>query len=317
MSQFEIELASMFPPERVGTRVPLAGFTTFRVGGPADWLLETRSGQEIIAALWLAHRWGVSVTMLGGGSNVLVADAGIRGLVIHPRGGAIVRVADGLVRADAAVTINGLVRWTIVDGAAGLAAWAGTPGTVGGAVFGNAHYGGRHIGELIVGVQLVAPDGEIRDVAGVELGFGYDHSRLRQAREVLLSATFSVSPGEPRALRAIARESLAFRKRTQPLESPSAGCIFQNPQPGRDRVPDGIPWSAGALVDRAGLKGAAVGGARVSPVHGNFIVNEGTATAADIRQLIARCRDAVWEKFGVLLREEIVHLGEGHVHTAD
>src|SRR5262249_29146013 len=114
----------------------------------------------------------------------------------------------------------------------------------------------------------------------------------------------------PPALRAIARESLAYRKRTQPLDTPSAGCIFQNPEPGRDAVPDGIPWSAGALVDRAGLKGAAVGGARVPPTHGNFIVNDGPATARDIRQLIERCRTAVRDRFGVELREEIVHLGE-------
>jgi UDP-N-acetylmuramate dehydrogenase len=317
MSQFERELAEMFPPERIGRGVPLAGFTTFRVGGPAEWLLETRDSQEIVAALWLAHRWGVPVTMLGGGSNVLVADAGIRGLVIRPRGGAIVRIADGLVRADAAVTINGLVRWTILNGAAGLAAWAGTPGTVGGAVFGNAHYAGRQMGEMIVSAQLVRRDGEIREVPGADLGFGYDRSRLQESREVLLAATFGVSPGEPQALRATARESLAFRKRTQPLESPSAGCIFQNPQPGRDHVPEGIPPSAGALVDRAGLKGVAVGGARVSPSHANFIVNEGSATAADIRQLIARCREAVRTQFGVELREEIVYLGGGHVDTAD
>src|SRR4029077_13053351 len=98
--------------------------------------------------------------------------------------------------------------------------------------------------------------------------------------------------GDPAALRAVARESLAFRKRTQPLDTPSAGCVFQNPERGRDTVPDGIPWSAGALVDRAGLKGAASGGARVSPTHGNFIVNEGRATAREIRQLIAPCRTA-------------------------
>ena len=111
-------------------------------------------------------------------------------------------------------------------------------------------------------------------------------------------------------LRETARRSLAYRKRTQPLEKPSAGCVFQNPVPGTDVVPSGIPWSAGALVDRAGLKGAVLGGARVSPVHGNFIVNEGTATAADIRGLIERCRAAVREQFGVDLREEIVYLGE-------
>jgi UDP-N-acetylmuramate dehydrogenase len=128
-----------------------------------------------------------------------------------------------------------------------------------------------------------------------------------------------VSPGaDPAALRAAARQSLAFRKRTQPLDTPSAGCVFRNPEPGRDRVPDGIPWSAGALVDRAGLKDTAFGGARVSPAHGNFIVNDGSATAADIRRLIARCRATVFERFGVNLREEIVYLGDfTYVHTVD
>ena len=113
--------------------------------------------------------------------------------------------------------------------------------------------------------------------------FGYDFSRLHRTREIVVSADFRAGTGEPAALRAIARESLAFRKRTQPLESSSAGCIFQNPDPARDRVPEGIPPSAGALVDRAGLKGAREGAARVSPTHANFIVNEGGATARDIR----------------------------------
>src|SRR5439155_11017134 len=111
-------------------------------------------------------------------------------------------------------------------------------------------------------------------------------------------------------VRATARESLAFRKRTQPLDTPSAGCVFRNPERGRDTVPDGIPWSAGALVDRAGLKGARIGGASVSATHGNFIVNDGSARARDIRQLIERCRVTVRRQFGVELREEIVYLGD-------
>jgi UDP-N-acetylmuramate dehydrogenase len=142
------------------------------------------------------------------------------------------------------------------------------------------------------------------------MAFGYDRSRLQDTGEILLSADFRVSDGEPARLRAIARESLAFRKRTQPLETPSAGCVFQNPERGRDIVPDGIPWSAGALVDRAGLKGARAGGASVSSTHGNFIVNDGSAQACDIRLLIDRCRTAVRERFGVELREEIVYLGD-------
>jgi UDP-N-acetylmuramate dehydrogenase len=293
--------------------------TTFKVGGPADWLVEPRTTDDVVAALRLAHEARVPVTLLGGGSNVLVADAGVRGLVIRPRAGAIARIDDVRIRADAAVTINGLVRWTINHAAAGLETWAGTPGTVGGAIFGNAHFAGRLIGELVVETRIAARDGRVVDVPADAMAFGYDRSRLQRSAEVLLSAVFRVSPGDPQALRAAARESLAYRKRTQPLDTPSAGCIFQNPEPGRDVVPEGIPWSAGALVDRAGLKGAAAGGARVSPTHGNFIVNEGAATAADVKRLIDECRARVRDRFGVTLREEIVYLGEWppYVDTAD
>lgn len=297
--------------------VPLAPLTTFRVGGRADWLVETRSSDEIVALLKLARRAGVPVTLLGGGSNVLVSDAGIRGVVVRPRGGEIRRTDASHVRADAAVSLNGLVRWTINHGCKGLEAWAGTPGTVGGAIVGNAHFGERLIGDLVTEASIAAPDGTVRDVPQSAMGFAYDRSRLQQSREVLLSATFAVREGEPAAMRAMARQSLAYRKRTQPLDTRSAGCIFQNPERGRDAVPDGIPWSAGALVDRAGLKGAAIGGARVSPTHGNFIVNEGDATARDIRALIESCRAQVKARFGVELREEVVYLGDFDRATSD
>jgi UDP-N-acetylmuramate dehydrogenase len=308
MSGFEAPMRAAFG-DRLRADAPLAALTTFRVGGPAEWLLETRNSEEMATALSIARASGIPVTLLGGGSNVLVADRGVAGLVIRPRGGDVRDVDAERIRADAAVTINGLVRWTINHGRAGLEAWAGTPGTVGGAIFGNAHFGGRLIGDLVTEVRLIGPDGAVADVAAPAMAFGYDRSRLQTTGEVLLSAVFQVSPGEPAALRAIARASLAFRKRTQPLETPSAGCVFQNPEPGRDTVPDGIPWSAGALVDRAGLKGASDGGARVSPTHGNFIVNDGGATAAEIRRLIDRCKAAVRDQFGVELREELVCLG--------
>jgi UDP-N-acetylmuramate dehydrogenase len=310
-------LRAVTAPDRVHADHPLASYTTFRVGGPADWLVETRSADEIVGVLTLAHEFRLPVTMLGGGSNVLIADAGVRGIVIRPRGGEALVVSAGIVRADAAMTINGLVRWTVSRGIAGLEAWAGTPGTVGGAIFGNAHFGGRLIGEMVDRVRLAARDGQVRTVAAGDMAFGYDRSRLQTTGEVLLSADFRVSAGEPDALRAVARESLAFRKRTQPLDTPSAGCIFQNPQPGTDRVPEGIPWSAGALVDRAGLKGVRIGGATVSPTHGNFIVNDGEASAHDIRQLIERCRRVVHDRFGVTLRDEIVYLGEFDVDIDD
>ncbi|MGE3178041.1 MAG: UDP-N-acetylmuramate dehydrogenase [Vicinamibacterales bacterium] len=303
-------LRDAFGPARVHEQAPLAPFTTFRVGGPADVLLETRSSDEIVRALGIARDHGQPVTLLGGGSNVLVSDAGVRGLVIRPRGGAVHELDEQHVRADAAVTINGLVRWTILHGLAGLESWAGTPGTVGGAIVGNAHFSGRLIGDLVSEVRLVDREGRVVvDVPAERMQFGYDRSRIQASGEILLSATFRVSRVEGAALRDRARASLAYRKRTQPLDAPSAGCIFRNPEPGLDAVPEGIPWSAGALVDRAGLKGAAIGGARVSPAHANFIVNDGGATAADVRALIERCRLEVRRQFGVELREEIVYLG--------
>jgi UDP-N-acetylmuramate dehydrogenase len=302
---------------RVTARRSLANLTTFKVGGPADWFAEPRGRVELLTALRVAATEGVPVTMLGGGSNVLVSDQGVRGLVLRPRGGEVCQLDPGRVRADAAVTINGLVRWTIVHGAAGLEAWAGTPGTIGGAVCGNAHFAGRLIGDVIDRVELATRAGAPCELSAADMAFGYDRSRLQESGEVVLSATFRVSPGDPAGLREVARQSLAFRKRTQPLETPSAGCIFQNPMPGQDVVPEGIPWSAGALVDRAGLKGISRGGARVSPAHGNFIVNDGHATAEDIRRLVEHCRAVVREQFGVGLREEIVYLGEFDVHSGD
>ena len=316
MMTFAAELSARFGA-RARAHVPLAPFTTFRVGGPADWLVDARGADEIVAALKLAYRAHVPVTMLGGGSNLLVSDQGVRGLVIRPRGGAVQKVDPDHVRADAAVTINGLVRWTITHGCAGLEAWAGTPGTVGGGIFGNAHFGGRQIGELVNWVRVAAPDGTTGDLAQAEMEFAYDGSRLRRSGEVLLSAVFRVGVGDPTTLRMKARKSLRYRKRTQPLDRPSAGCVFQNPVPERDAVPDGIPWSAGALVDRVGLKGTGVGGACVSHTHGNFIVNEGAATARDIRELIARCRHAVRDRYGVELCEEIVYAGDWRLVTDD
>jgi UDP-N-acetylmuramate dehydrogenase len=302
-------LLERFGIDRVRRNCLLAPFTTFKVGGPADWLLDLRTSDEVVAALRLAGDAGMPVTMLGGGSNVLVSDAGVRGLVVRWRGGAITRTRPERIRADAPVTMNGLVRWTITHACAGLEAWAGTPGTVGGAIFGNAHFGGRLIGDLVTTAGVMNRSGSTVEVDRHGLAFAPEGSRLRATGEILLWAEFTARDGDPAALRQTARESLAFRKRTQPLDTPSAGCVFRNPQPGRDHVPAGIPWSAGALIDRAGLKGESVGGARVSLTHGNFIVNNGQATAGQIRQLIERCRVRVRELFGVELHEEIVYFG--------
>lgn len=304
-------LRDRFGERRVRIGLPLAPWTTFRLGGPGDVVFEPESLGDVRDVLEVGRRFGAPLTILGGGSNVLVADAGVRGLVLRLRLRSLQALASDRVRAECGVTMNGLVRWTIARGLGGIETWAGTPGTVGGAVYGNAHFGGRLIAELIERVELLGVDGNVAEVPADAMGFGYDRSRVQSTGEIVVASVFRLEPDcGPETLRRRARESLATRKRTQPLDAPSAGCVFQNPVPGRDRVPEGVPWSAGALVDRAGLKGCRVGGAFVSPAHANFIVTGPGARAADVKALVRRCQRAVHDAFGVDLREEIRYLGD-------
>jgi UDP-N-acetylmuramate dehydrogenase len=308
--RFDRRVREIVGADRVRREAPLAPLTTFRVGGPADWLIDVHTADQVRDVQTAAREAGVPVMILGGGSNLLVADAGVRGAVLRLRLTAIEQPAPDRVTAEAGATINGLVRWCIARGLAGLEAWAGTPGTVGGAIAGNAHYGGRNIGDRVTSVLLATPEGQWRTADREAMDFAYDRSRIGRTREIVIRAEFAVAPGAPDALRATARASLAHRKATQPLALASAGCIFQNPDPAREAVPPGVPASAGALVDRAGFKGRRLGAVRVSATHANFFVNEGGATASDIRALIETARTAVREKFGVELRDEIVSVGE-------
>jgi UDP-N-acetylmuramate dehydrogenase len=308
--RFDAAISARLPPGAVARDAPLAALTTFRVGGPADWLIEIRSVDELRTVLAAASAADTPVTILGGGSNVVIADAGVRGAVLRLLLTGVSQPSPAAVRAEAGLTINGLVRWTIGHGLAGLEEWAGTPGTVGGAIYGNAHFGGRNIGDLVTRALLASRGGALETVSREALEFAYDTSRLKRTGECLVWTEFAVAAGDPDRLRQRARASLAYRKRTQPLATPSAGCIFQNPDPATDRLPPDVPWSAGALVDRAGLKGHRIGGAVISPTHANFIVNDGGASASDVRALVERARAAVHEQFGVALRDEVVFLGD-------
>lgn len=290
--------------------VALSGLTTFGVGGPADALIDVQTPDAAAAACARLRAEGTKVTFLGGGSNVLVADSGVRGTVLRFHGGRITREAPDVVRVDAGVSVNGLVRWCIAHGLGGFEAWAGTPGTLGGAVHGNAHFQGRLMSEVVTRACLLDRAGVVAIVPVEQLGFGYDASRLQTTGEALLWVEIRVREDDPLALRRTAKESLTFRKRTQPLALRSAGCIFQNPEAERHLLPEGVPCSAGALIDRVGLKGERRGGARISPVHANFFVNEGGATARDVVALIEEARRRVRETFGIALREEIVRLGD-------
>ena len=241
---------------------------------------------------------------------MLVSDGGVRGLVVRVKGGGARQVDGGTVRAFAGLTVNGLVRWCIQRGLGGLETWAGTPGTVGGAIHGNAHFGGREVGELVTGLRVADDAGKVESVRAEAVEFGPGGVVLAGRGRVLLSADFGVQPEAPAVLRRRARASLAFRKRTQPLALPSAGCAFRNPDPEGASLPPGVPCAAGALLDRAGMKGVAVGGARVSEVHANFLTAGPGATAADVHRLLAICQAAVKAAFGVQLVPELVLLGD-------
>jgi UDP-N-acetylmuramate dehydrogenase len=290
--------------------VPLSGLTTFGIGGPADVLIEASTPEDAASACARLRREGAPLTFLGGGSNVLVSDLGVRGTVLRFHGGRITREAADVVRVDAGVTVNGLVRWCIANGLGGFEAWAGTPGTLGGAVYGNAHFQGRLMSEVVARACLLDRAGDVKVEPVERLGFGYDASRLQATGEALLWVEIRVHDADPARLRAIARESLTFRKRTQPLALKSAGCVFQNPEAERRLLPEDVPCSAGALIDRVGLKGERRGGARISTIHANFIVNEGGARALDVVSLIDESRRRVRDRFGIELREEIVRLGD-------
>ena len=297
-------------PLAVRSQESLGPYTTFRIGGAAEWFLDAPTAGALRCALATASGAGVPVTVLGGGSNVLIGDGGVRGLVVRSRERRIELVRPGVVRASAGATLNGLIRWTVSHGFAGLEGWAGTPGTVGGAVYGNAHFRGHLLSEAVAAVGMAAPDGVERVAPADAMAFGYDASRLQRTREVALWVEFAVREADPAPLRARAREALAYRKRTQPLNVPSAGCIFRNPDPGTAGLPPDVPPSAGALIDRAGLKGTAIGAARVSERHANFIVGGPGASARDVRALVDLCRARVAAAFGVVLRREVVYLGE-------
>ncbi len=283
---------------------PLAHYTTWRVGGPADLLLIARDVDELEAAVLLAQAATVPWRVLGRGSNVLVADEGFRGVVVlnrsrgirweveHDRATLVVASGEPLAR---------LARQTAAQGWAGLEWAAGIPGTVGGAVAGNAGAFGQAIGERVEWVLLLEANGSRRQMPGSEMGFEYRSSRLchPSAREVVLEVALRLERGETPVLLERIAEQARWRQEHQPRGA-SAGCVFRNP-PGD---------FAGRLLDEAGLKGLAIGAAQISTRHANFILNRGGAHAAEIWQLIQEARRAVRERSGIELELEIERLGE-------
>jgi len=320
----EARPAEPFDAGRAGTEIqrrlgvktsrdePLARFTTMRVGGSADLYAAVHNPFELRGLVKHARARAIPYTLLGRGSNVVVSDAGVRGLLLHVRAEGYEIVGDRLV-ADAGLPMAKAATVSAAAGLAGLEWGLAIPGNVGGAVWANAGAHGSDVAAVLESALVLAADGSEDRLDAAALGLAYRESRLRHAMpgtsaEVVLAATFRLVPDDPAAIRVRLEEIRRWRREHQPLGIPSAGSVFRNPAEGR---------SAGALVDGCGLKGRRVGGAVVSEQHANWILNDRGASAADVRRLAELVRATVERETGVRLAFEIVFLGDWTAWTED
>lgn len=283
--------------------VGLQEFTTWKVGGPAEWFAEPGDTTELMALVRWAQQHALPLHCVGAGSNLLIGDAGLAGLTLCNRrlqGSQL--EASGMVEAQAGEPIPTLARKAARAGLHGLEWAVGIPGTVGGAVVMNAGAQGGCTAEWLVSVRVLDPRHPEQpfELSAEELAFSYRHSRLQAEPLIVLSARFQLEPGhDPGAITARTSANLHSRTSTQPYQQPSCGSVFRNPE----------SQKAGQLIEGLGLKGLSIGGAMVSPIHANFIVNTGGATAAHVDALIRYVQERVQQAHGISLQPEVKRLG--------
>lgn len=284
-------------------KVGLDQFSSFKIGGPADLFFEARTEKDLKQAVAVAARERFPFYVIGGGFNILFDDEGYRGLIVRNR-------AEGLSSHEGRVTVvsgtglSSLLQYSLTRGLGGLEFMAGIPGTVGGALAGNAGAFGRSIGDLLEEAVLVDPAGGERRLARQDLGFGYRTSSLRKSHAVVLRVVIDAAPGDRKASEAEIKDYLEKRRaKHPPWGTACAGSYFKNPC-----SPAGEKIAAGRLLEQAGAKGLAVGGAAVYEGHCNFIVNTGNARARDVLQLAEEMKERVFGMSGVRLEEEVIHV---------
>lgn len=283
---------------------PLSRYTTARIGGPADVLIEANSADDLKQIVIAARKVTLPICVLGGGANVLVSDAGVRGLTIINKAKRIEFRGGDVVWCESGTVLPTLARECISRGLSGLEWAVGVPGTVGGAVVGNAGAHGRDTAADLVSATILNERDEVVEWSKDDWQYQYRSSRIKskardQRLEIVLAAIFQLTHDDRSELERKAAEFNEYRRRTQPPGA-SSGSMFKNP----------IGHSAGRLIDQAGLKGTSIGGAEISNMHANFFVNHGEAKAADVKALIDLARAKVLEKFGVELELEIELVGE-------
>lgn len=294
------ELSALLPGQ-VKADEPMALHTTWRIGGPADIFIEPAGLEELARAVTWVHRRGLPVYFIGNGSNLLVRDGGIRGVVVKiGRGLSWHRVDGTTIVAGAGMGLGALAALAQASGISGFEFSPGIPGTVGGAVVMNAGANGSCMADLVQEVLVMNRAGELERLPASGLQFGYRTSSLLGKSLVVVEVTCRGVKRDPASIAREMKGYLERRRATQPLSYPSAGSVFKNPP----------RYAAGWLIERAGCKGLREGDAQVSPVHANFIVNLGRATARDVENLIRQVQQRVYQQFGILLNLEVQILGE-------
>ena len=304
-------LEASLGPGTIQEGVPLAPLTTFKIGGPADLFFHAATSDELAAVLSRSRELGVPTFLLGRGANILVADAGFRGLVIRNQVGGIEILESQRVRVGSGVEVfPTLIQATVEEGLGGLHHFVGIPSSVGGAIWQNLHFLSPaparertvFIEEFVESAEIFSEQGRREEVGRDYFRFGYDYSILHDRSDVVLSVTFQLRPQSLSEMKRVMRQNLEWRRDRHPdlLRHPSAGSIFKKVE--------GV--GAGRLVDECGLKGHRLGGAQIFPRHANIIVNQGNATAADVLALMELAQETVLRMTGHTLEPEITLVGE-------
>lgn len=294
------ELINKLGFNRVKLDEPLSPYTNIKIGGPAEFLYEAKSKRELIDAVVLAKKLKIPFILIGLGANILVSDKGVRGLVIVNRASKFKFLANGFIEVDSGLNLVNLIKETTERGYTGLERMIRVPATVGGAIYMNAGDTNKNefFGDLIIRVEVLNENGEVKKIREIDCEFGYRSSRFQRTKEVILSVLLHLKHVEKPEIEEKMRDIIT-RKRSQPA-GPSVGSTFRNPP----------LYYAGRLIDQAGLKGKTIGRAKISEKHANFIINTGNASARDVKSLIELMKREVKKKFGVELEEEVRYVGE-------
>lgn len=281
--------------ENILLQEPMSRHTTFQIGGPADYFVSPKTKDAFSALIRVCYEKDYPFMVLGEGSNLLVSDEGIEGLVISTSYLKNIQIKDDIIEAEAGLLLKDLSEFALLKGLSGLEFSCGIPGTLGGAVYMNAGAYEGEMKDVIVSVTLADEKGNIIEKSADEMGFSYRHSILSEEKLYCLSAKMRLMPKDKAEIKAKIDEFTQKREDKQPLDLPSAGSTFKRP----------VGYYAGKLIIEAGMQGERVGGAEISNKHAGFIVNQGGASARDVLLLIEKVKAAVYEKSGVLLEPEV------------